>query len=693
MNNDDDDYADDDFESDNDNNNNNNSNNNSNNNNNSMPKPLRSSSTPLDSDERKHSDARRAQERQLGAARGAQLLTVPDDRGRDVKSDLLRHRFRVSVDVRSVRDLEAAYTVFARYVYPAFGSTAPVTTHPPVEVPKLSECLLPNSFCTFEFAMSEEDLVATFDAEPLIVELIHKDRYASDTELGIAKVDLRTLLTAEVQQSKQKNERGVPHSLRVMDVYSTVFTLEGQKVLRRGAVRVVLSLEDFGPLPDHQQQAYRAQGVAAAAGGDGGGPNDNNNDNGDGDGGGNPRQQLEYQMAWELEMWRRAEQAKFEAHWKQVESSRMAVLESEWKKQEMMREKQVARQQQAVVQLEKKLKQTLFSVEAQQQRLSMAEEALKKRKTMLQQEFDQHKHEAMLTIRRVRAQHKHEMELLNKRLEDVERRNALLKKQLVAAEAKHKHTSTEFEQYRRKMDKSLNAKLRAELTTSEARNEELQQQLDAARHSTHETKMQLVKCLREIAHLRRLREEDNEAAMQKERAELQRMRLQYMAQRNRNGIGRGVSELHDIKAELQKLMQSQSASTSTSLSASSASVAPPPKPTPKPKQGQEATALVHAGESKRDDKENQQQQHAVEEADSLTTKTTVAAAADTAADTAGADSSAVAPATPTAPESSEADRLRAQRSKLLATGVYEANHPLVRELDRRISAISSNLLH
>lgn len=43
-------------------------------------------------------------------------------------------QFRISVDLRSVKDMETTGNVYARYVYPLFGCSAPVATHPPIQV-------------------------------------------------------------------------------------------------------------------------------------------------------------------------------------------------------------------------------------------------------------------------------------------------------------------------------------------------------------------------------------------------------------------------------------------------------------------------------------------------------------------------------------------------------------------------------
>lgn len=52
-------------------------------------------------------------------------------------------------------------SVFARYTYPFFGSSAPVMTSPPVQVQRGMEVLLPKSFCAFDFAASPQLLHET----------------------------------------------------------------------------------------------------------------------------------------------------------------------------------------------------------------------------------------------------------------------------------------------------------------------------------------------------------------------------------------------------------------------------------------------------------------------------------------------------------------------------------------------------
>jgi hypothetical protein len=131
-------------------------------------------------------------------------------------------------------------------VYPAFGSPGSVRTHPPVKVQKSTECLLPNAFCSFEFALTRAQLEETLENEPLILEVVHCDTYQSDSEVGIVKIVLSHLLTAPAHKSE---ENEAPCTLQVIDAYYNVYDLTTEKKIRAvGTLRVVTMLEDFGPV-------------------------------------------------------------------------------------------------------------------------------------------------------------------------------------------------------------------------------------------------------------------------------------------------------------------------------------------------------------------------------------------------------------------------------------------------------------
>lgn len=80
-------------------------------------------------------------------------------------------------------------------------------------------------------------------------------------------------------------------------------------MLQVGSLRVILSLEDFGPVDDLDDTRHANSEASSRAA---------------------------YQEAWELEMWRREQEAKYEAKWRKMEQARLRDLETEWKSHELV---------------------------------------------------------------------------------------------------------------------------------------------------------------------------------------------------------------------------------------------------------------------------------------------------------------------------------------------------------------------
>lgn len=91
-----------------------------------------------------------------------------------------KHRYRASVDLKSIKGLSTNHSIFLRYIYPLFGAAAPVITRPPTEVRAHSETPLSNAFSAFEFVLEEDRLQQGFEEDPLIIEVYSKNRNAAD---------------------------------------------------------------------------------------------------------------------------------------------------------------------------------------------------------------------------------------------------------------------------------------------------------------------------------------------------------------------------------------------------------------------------------------------------------------------------------------------------------------------------------
>ncbi len=64
----------------------------------------------------------------------------------------------------------------------------------------------------------------------------------------------------------------------------------------------------------------------------------------------------EYEMAWEFEMWRRSEEARWLEDLKQREAARMSELEADWRKKENQRVAEMRNFQAVQAELEAKLR-------------------------------------------------------------------------------------------------------------------------------------------------------------------------------------------------------------------------------------------------------------------------------------------------------------------------------------------------
>lgn len=103
--------------------------------------------------------------------------------------------------------------------------------------------------------------------------------------------------------------------LRVADQYLPIKAGDNTK----GLLRVIMYLEDMGPSVTQSQIDS------------------------------NSHQDSEQQVVWQLEMWKRAEMAKFLVHLKQKEIQRIEEVTSDWKQKELVREQTFSESLQKVV--------------------------------------------------------------------------------------------------------------------------------------------------------------------------------------------------------------------------------------------------------------------------------------------------------------------------------------------------------
>ncbi|XXQ31117.1 DUF3668 domain-containing protein [Plasmodiophora brassicae] len=432
-------------------------------------------------------------------------------------------QFRISVDLRSVKDMETTGNVYARYVYPLFGCSAPVATHPPIQVESGREAPLPNSFCAFEFSMLAQALERTLTDDPFVVEIVgHPSAGGPDAVLGLATFEMSQLLTADLQ-------RVGPGSVRAVDRYVPIFSGDAENDIRLvGALRFIVFLEDLGPDPGPACIAPVEQQQMDV---------DPEMDRGS----------QAYHVAWELEAWKRREQEAFKAKLALMEAERKSQLETQWTEYVTKKETALSQRHREVAHLEKRLEQALYDVRCQERLLRQQEDDLAKQKEALAREHDLQTREDAALIRSIRRQHEQEIALREK-----EKRS--LQDRLAEIDALYTEQTEHLLAIKRKMTTSSLGKLQTELN-------DVSRELQAAREEIAQLKMkekrqqsQLIACLKELARLRQSGELVENERLEKERLELQRMKVQMMARQQERDMEAERQQLQSIRCDIRRML-------------------------------------------------------------------------------------------------------------------------------------------
>ncbi|GIL42344.1 hypothetical protein Vafri_350 [Volvox africanus] len=156
----------------------------------------------------------------------------------------------------------------------------------------------------------------------------------------------------------------------------------------------------------------------------------------------------EFEAAWELEVWKKAEEARWRAELREREAQRMLVLESEWRRRERAREAEIAGLKAEYLALEDKAQQALAAAEGRERRILVAEEALLRRRKELEREHGARMVEAEAAVRRLQVECEHQLDIEKDRNAELVRRVAALEERLGASEMRCLTVENEFADFR-----------------------------------------------------------------------------------------------------------------------------------------------------------------------------------------------------------------------------------------------------
>eukprot|EP00798_Chlamydomonas_sp_ICE-L_P005676 gene5676-3536_t len=365
--------------------------------------------------------------------------------------------------------------------------------------------------------------------------------FRADAVIGLASIPLSPLLfradavigLASIPLSPLLQECWVDGTANVYALAANA-AHPGEAKLQVGTLRAVISLEDKGPgvlspphaaTPPHvpalfgmpppphagHQHPHLApkstptSGSAAAGGGTGGGAAGGDESAGRGVGAmAQAAAQMqpsvpEYEAAWELEVWKRAEQVKWRAEMKERESQRMATLEAEWRRREKTREAEVASMKKEYTALDDRTRQLLAATEDRERRLVVAEEAVLRRRRDMEREHVARMTEAEAAVRRLQVECEHQLEIERDRSAEVLRQRSALEERLAVMEARYASLEQAFSRYREMQRNTSEAVLQRELMEVKENLRRSDEKLSRASKGKAAYKEQVVKLAEQLA--------------------------------------------------------------------------------------------------------------------------------------------------------------------------------------------------
>uniref|UniRef100_A0A3P9J054 Centrosomal protein 120 n=1 Tax=Oryzias latipes TaxID=8090 RepID=A0A3P9J054_ORYLA len=464
------------------------------------------------------------------------------------------HHYCFSLDLHSLGKLSLPHPISAmlRYSYQFFGSAAPIMTNPPVELQRNMEAALPQSYCAFNFAALPQQLQNTFLRIPLVVELWHKGTTSSDELIGRASIQLSHLLSSEKTRFTgptgdpswrqiYQDRIGVVHVERPTEKVaelSYVATLEDLGFIQAKQVEVLDSSQNEVPVqtaPPAVPPAVRpaapnaSQGPAA------------------------PRDTLEYRTALELELWKEEQEDLFDDQLRMKELRHMQALAEEWRRRDAEREALVQKKEAEYNRLEERLQKTLSELERREKELAEAELQTQRLQRELRAEHELTQRELQESSRRLQRECDHRVALEKEKVQLMEEERVRLLQQIADGESRFKQLEKEFQLFREQQNLRPEFRLQSENNLLTLEKVELERKLESTTKSKLHYKQQWGRALKELARIKQREQENAMTRLKKQQAELEALRLRYLATEEKEAVRQDRQELENIRNELNSL--------------------------------------------------------------------------------------------------------------------------------------------
>ena len=230
-------------------------------------------------------------------------------------------------------------------------------------------------------------------------------------------------------------------------------------------------------------------------------------------------------IIWDLEVWKRAEQAQFKAYLKQLEFEYLSKLQEDFKNKEEEREKEFKAKINEINSLRNKLTKKASELESRENKIKLCEEELKLKYNEVSKQILNKDEEIDL----IKKNNKEEQNKLQKSI-------TLLKKKIENKEKELNNLEEKFSNYKKTIEDSPTSGLRNEITRKQIQNEELDKTIE--------------KLKADIIKLRKNYETEKDNMYKQRMEEIEKLKFDIYNQRTSS---EEMKEIRELKEKIKEL--------------------------------------------------------------------------------------------------------------------------------------------
>ena len=343
-------------------------------------------------------------------------------------------------------------------------------------------------------------------------------------------------------------------------------------------------------------------------------------------------------IIWDLEVWKRAEQAQFKAYLKQLEFEYLSKLQEDFKNKEEEREKEFKTKINEMNNLRNKLSKKATELESRENKIKLMEEELKMK---------------INETSKIIVNKDEEIELIKKNNKEekdkLQRTITQLKKNIDNKQKEIDVIQEKFITYKKNMEDSPQSALKNEITRREIRNEELEKQIKNMENEIKNRDKTIEKLKADIIKIRKNYETEKDNMYKQRLEEVEKLKFDIYNQRSSSEEMKEIRELKEKIKELSKAKKAENTENNFNYM-------PPPQggypmqyimnmPNPQSPSKNQKKVYTIISYNKRDQGDKPR---------------------------------------------NELEKLTMERDQLLSSGMYKENDPLIFQLNNKIKRISEN---